>query len=78
MIVKAFDNERLGKHINSMTWAVLDVSRATHRFLLSDRPVVFANLTNSDGMVSLPIGPTKLFVGVNTPDRVERLRALSA
>jgi hypothetical protein len=76
MIVKVFDNEILGKHVNNMKWGVIDVSSSPHRFLLTDRPVVFANLNNPDGVVYLPIGPAKLFIAVNTPDRLQRLRAL--
>jgi hypothetical protein len=76
MIIKVFDNETLGYHVNNMTWGVIDVSRSPHRFLLSDRPVAFANLSNAEGMVYLPISPTKIFVGANTRDRLQRLRAL--
>jgi large subunit ribosomal protein L30 len=57
----------LGKHLNNMRWGVIDVSGSPYRFLLSDRPVTFANLDNPDGMAALPIGPTKIFIGVNTP-----------
>ncbi len=78
MIMKVFDNDILGKHLNNMRWGVIDVSGSPHRFLLSDRSVTFANLNNPDGMVSLPIGPTKIFIAVNTPDRLQRLRALPA
>lgn len=78
MIVKTFDNEVLGTHVNNMTWGTIDVSDSPHRFLLSDRPVVFANLNNQDGVVYVPISPGKLFVGVNTPDRLQRLRNVSA
>jgi hypothetical protein len=78
MIVKVFDNEILGKHLNNMTWGVIDVGRSPQRFLLSDRAVVFANLDNADGSAYLPISPTKLFVAVNAPDRLRQLRALLA
>ena len=43
MIVKSFDNDILGTHINGMKWAVIDVSASPARFLLSDRPVEFSN-----------------------------------
>lgn len=76
MIVKVFDNEMLGKHLNSMKWAVLDVSASNHRFLLSCRPVCFANLKERYGVVYLPISPTKLFVAVNDPGTLRQLRAL--
>jgi hypothetical protein len=76
--VKVFDNEILGKHINNMKSGVVDLSKSNFRFLLSDRPACFVDLNAPDGMVSLPIGPNKLFVGVNTPDRLKRLHALPA
>jgi len=76
MIVKVFDNEILGKHLNNMRWGVIDVSASPYRFLLSDRPVTFANLKTPDGMAALPIGPTKIFIAVNTPDQLQRLHAL--
>lgn len=76
MIVKVFDNEILGKHLNNMTWGIIDLCRSPYRFLLSDRAVVFANLNNVDGVVYLPISPAKIFVAVSTPDRLRRLRTL--
>jgi hypothetical protein len=74
MIVKVFDNEILGKHLNNMTWGVIDVGHSPYRFLLSDRAAVFANLNNADGVAYF--GPTKIFVAVNTPDRLQQLRKL--
>jgi hypothetical protein len=76
VIVKVFDNEILGNHLNNMTWGVIDVGQSPYRFLLSDRAAVFANLNNADGVAYFPIGPTKLFVAVNTPDRLQQLRKL--
>jgi hypothetical protein len=79
MIIKVFDNEKLGRHINNMNWGVIDVSASNHRFLLSDRPVVFANLTsNAEGAVYLPISPTRIFIGTNHIDRLKALSSLSA
>jgi hypothetical protein len=78
MIVKAFDNDVLGKHINNMIWGVIDVSASPHRFLLSDRPVLIADLKESFGMVALPIGPTKLFIATNSDAGTRHLRSLHA
>ncbi|MGW1425248.1 DUF4238 domain-containing protein [Bradyrhizobium manausense] len=75
-IIRIFDNEVLGKHLNNMKWSVLDVSASNHRFLLSCRPVCFANLKERHGVVYLPIGPTKLFVAANDPGSLRQLRAL--
>jgi hypothetical protein len=65
LIIKALDNDVLGLHLNNMHWGVIDVPKAKHRFLLSDRPVAFFNMREPNGYVALPIAPTKLFVAVN-------------
>lgn len=78
MIVKVFDNEILGGQLNKMHWGVIDVSRSRHRFLLSDRAVVFANLGEPEGAAYLPISPSKIFVAVNDPARLQVLRHLPA
>lgn len=76
MIVKVFDNETLGRHLNNMKWDVLDVSTSKHRFLLSCRPVCFANLKERNGVAYLPISPTKLFVAANDSGTLRQLKAL--
>ena len=38
-IIKAFDNERIGSHINGMHWGVIDLSKASHRLLTADRSI---------------------------------------
>jgi hypothetical protein len=78
MIVKAFDNDVLGTHINNMIWGVIDVSASPHRFLLSDRPVLIADLKEPIGIVALPIGPTKLFIATNSDAGMRHLRSLHA
>jgi len=78
MVIKIFDNELLGKHLNNMTWGIIDVSSSTHRFLLSCRPVCFVNLKEPAGAAYLCISPTKLFVAVNDPTTLRRLRTLTA
>jgi hypothetical protein len=65
LIIKSFDNEIIGRHINNMQWAILDVSAASNRLLMSDRSVVITYLNQQRGYIALPVGPTKLFVGVN-------------
>jgi len=77
MIIKVFDNDILGRHLNNIPWGVLDVSASKHRFLLSCRPVCFANLREPHGVAYLPISPTKLFVAANDPSTLQRLRSLS-
>jgi hypothetical protein len=65
LIIKSFDNDILGRHLNNMFWEALDLTRANHKLLMSDRPVLFSSLKERTGYVSMPLNPTKLFVGVN-------------
>lgn len=62
LIIKTFDNEELVGHMNQMVWGVIDVSMAAERLVTSDRPVCIHNLKKPDGVIFLPISPTKLFV----------------
>jgi hypothetical protein len=54
LILKSFDNEILGKHINNMTWTIVDLSPATNHLLISDRPVTFSNLKEKTATLRLP------------------------
>ena len=74
MMIKAFDNDVLGSHINRMKWGMVDVSASPLRLLLSDRPVEFSNLKEARGFVSMPISPTKLFLAANNPGGLDNLR----
>jgi hypothetical protein len=74
MIIKAFDNDIVGRHINQMKWATVDLSASRDKLLLSDRPVEFFRLKEPSGLVSIPISPTKLFVAVNDTAILDRLR----
>lgn len=65
MIIKAFDNETLITHLNKMPFAIVDASAAPERFVTSDRPVCISDLLKPEGIIFLPISPTKLFVAVN-------------
>jgi hypothetical protein len=74
-IVKAFDNQRLGTQINDMHWAVIDLSKASHHLVTSDRPLQYQNLSKETGFISLPIGPAKLFLATNSPQSISNVRA---
>jgi hypothetical protein len=74
LIIKTFDNEVLGNLINRMTWGLLDISAGRRRFLLSDRPVLLHKINKPEGLVALPISPTRLFVGVNDPKTLMAIR----
>ena len=77
-IVKAFDNQRLGTQINGMHWAVIDLSKASHQLVTSDRPLQYQNLAMETGFISLPVGPTKLFLAANSPRSISNVRARRA
>jgi hypothetical protein len=74
LIIKALDNEIVGAHVNQMTQAVIDLSNSPYRLLTSDRPVEFFNLQGANGILSIPISPTGLFVAVNDRDILDKLR----
>jgi hypothetical protein len=65
LILSAFDNPRIGNHLNGMKKAVADVWESPHCLLTSDRPLVISNLGDPAGSLFLPIGPKKLFVAAN-------------
>ena len=75
LIIKAFDNEIICTHVNQMRHAIIDLAAFPYRLLTSDRPVVIFDLKASNGILSIPISPTKLFIAVNeraTGDRIFR------
>jgi Protein of unknown function (DUF4238) len=74
-IIKAFDNELIGSHINEMHWGVIDLSKASHRLLTADRPLQYQNLKKPSGFIALPISPTKLFIAANSPQSISNVRA---
>jgi Protein of unknown function (DUF4238) len=78
LIVKALDNEAICTHINAMTYTVIDLSRANNRLLTSDRPVEIFALAAPNGLISMPISPTKLFVAANDDSTFMSLRTKDA
>jgi hypothetical protein len=74
LIIKALDNDIVGAHVNQMAYAIIDVSASSRRLLTSDRPIELFNLQGSNGILSIPISPTKLFVAVNNEATLEKLR----
>lgn len=76
MIIRAFDNETVISHLNKMQKFTIDVSSSPHNLLLSDRPVCFSNLLKRNGLVFLPISPTKLFIAANESAGLNKIRAM--
>lgn len=78
MIIKAFDNEIVVSHLNKMHKYTIDVWASPHTLLLSDRPVCFSNLLQRNGIVFLPLSPTKLFVAANEDAGLSKIRKMPA
>jgi hypothetical protein len=76
LIIKSFDNDILGRHLNNMFWAVLDLADVKYRLLMCDRPVIFSKLKEPIGYVSLPLNPTKLFIGMNDRKTLDIFRSM--
>jgi hypothetical protein len=72
---KLLDNQRIGQQINEMQWDVLDLSKASHTLLTSDWPAEVALRRGSGSTISLPIGPTLLFIATSDADTRRRLLA---
>ena len=78
LIIKAFDNELVCTHINQMPYAIVDLSASPHRLLTSDRPVEIFNLKELNGILSVPISPTKVFIAVNDTSTLDKVRRADA
>src|SRR5271155_3956031 len=78
MIIKSFDNETVVAHLNQMRYRVMDVSSSPFSLLLSDRPVCISNLNQPNGIVFLPISPTKLYVAANNDAGFAKVNAMKA
>jgi hypothetical protein len=74
LLTQMIDDEKIGRVVINMTWAVLDLSDAPHSLLTSDRPYITSHgLLSSECLLSVPISPTRLFVAVNDVRRLEML-----
>lgn len=64
---RLMDHDGIGQMLNNMRWFVLTAGDDAPRLLTSDRPVVISGtLTEENAYLLLPIGPTQLFVAVNS------------
>jgi Protein of unknown function (DUF4238) len=78
LLIKIFDNPKLIGHLNQMPFAVIDASAASEQFVTSDRPVSIYKLGQNDGLIYLPISPTKLFVAANDEKSLEKVNKQTA
>jgi hypothetical protein len=71
------DNREVGQHIIGMQWEVIEISGTPRRFLASDRPVnMYLMKDRTNGSITVPISPTKLFVAVNDTKYLNDFRRL--
>lgn len=77
MLQAGFDSEKLGNHLNSMHWDVIDVSASGYKLLTCDWPAEIVLLSKPNGTASVPISPTMLFVAANRPESLTELRRAS-
>jgi Protein of unknown function (DUF4238) len=75
LIIKSLDNEIVGTHLNQMKWATIDLSASPTPLLTSDRPVEIFNLKEPNGVLSIPISPTRMFVATKDETMFARLRS---
>lgn len=57
------DHSGIGQVINDMVWSCIEIPPNAYALLTSDRPVwATATLSEADAMISMPVGPKRLFV----------------
>lgn len=77
VLLKLLSSGELLQRMRDLTWAVLDLSKAPRRLILGDNPVnKLITPQVPEGVVSLPLAPTHLFVGAESQEACERLRDL--
>jgi len=61
-VMDVIANPSSGPYLINLRWAVLDVSAADHKLMVSDNPVILVPLKLDGGHLALAIGPDHLFV----------------
>ena len=76
LLQDVIDSATAGTFLNAMRWSIVTVKKPRHSLLTSDRPVHMTNgLDHPEGQIILPVGPTQMFVAVNTAEMEQVLRA---
>ena len=74
VLESAVDNPQVGTFINAMHWTIVTVRNPEWSILTSDRPLHMTNgLDHAEAYIILPVGPTDIFIAVNTPGMVRRI-----
>ncbi len=69
------DNPGIGELINNMQWGVIDVSASSLPLLTSDRGASqYLGLGDPRAFITVPIGPTRLFVAAHKRDVIDNRR----
>jgi hypothetical protein len=78
ILPKLIDDEIIGQATVAMTWAVLDVTSASHSLLTSDRPYIRTlGLLDPSCLVHVPISPSRMFLAANDVGQLEMAAAVS-
>lgn len=74
VLESAMDNPTVGTFINSMMWSIVAIRNPERSMLTSDRPLHITNgLDHAEAYIILPVGPTEIFIAVNTAETVGRV-----
>lgn len=79
LATRLMQNARVSEKISAMHWASIDTSSAARRLLTSDRPVQLNGQLGDEGTIlTLPVGPDRLFVAGWSAPQVEAIRERGA
>ena len=74
-LASVIDNDKIGDTIFRMNWSRIDLSKAKHQLLTSDRPIDMPlGLVDPNAYISLPVSPAILFVAAHKQDMAAALR----
>jgi hypothetical protein len=78
VIQSVVDDANVGKLINGMQWAVVELHEG-FELLTSDRPIVMTNgLKQPDSHIVVPISPRKMFVAAHTRKKIDEINSMGA
>lgn len=79
ILTRLIDDPGLGAHVMNMEWEVIDLRSSPVRLLTSDCAVEqIEGLAHPDAFMTLPIGPTRLFIAANRRQIIDRLKVAPA
>ncbi len=68
------DNPTVGSFLNAMHWSMATVGNPEHHLLTCDYPLIMTNgIEHAEGYVIVPIGPTQIFIAVNSEEMARKV-----